>query len=94
MNAIFLTRNRNQRPLVLLPALSRTQRLRNPLAESRTKKPQPSRGASEQDKRQFQNSRDYMVRIDDMLACRSCRNASTYPVRSQWCLFSGTDFSL
>ena len=45
----------------------------------RTKKPQPPRGAGEQDKRQFQNSRDYMVRIDDMLACRSCRKRFDIP---------------
>src|SRR5258706_165676 len=31
------------------------------------------------DKRQFQNSRDYMVRIDDMLACRSCRKRFDIP---------------
>ena len=35
--------------------------------------------SSEQDKRQFQNSRDYMVRIDDMLACRSCRKRFDIP---------------
>ncbi len=45
----------------------------------RTKKPQPPRGAGEQDKRQFQNSRDYMVRIDDMLACRTCRKRFDIP---------------
>jgi uncharacterized protein YbaR (Trm112 family) len=45
----------------------------------RTKKPGLPRGASEQDKRQFQNSRDYMVRIDDMLACRSCRKRFDIP---------------
>ncbi len=45
----------------------------------RTKKPAPPRGANEQDKRQFQNSRDYMVRVDDMLACRSCRKRFDIP---------------
>jgi len=45
----------------------------------RTKKPAPPRGANEQDKRQFQNSRDYMVRIDDMLACRTCRKRFDIP---------------
>ena len=45
----------------------------------RTKKPGPPRGANEQDKRQFQNSRDYMVRVDDMLACRSCRKRFDIP---------------
>jgi uncharacterized protein YbaR (Trm112 family) len=45
----------------------------------RTKKAQVPRGAGEQDKRQFQNSRDYMVRIDDMLACRHCRKRFDIP---------------
>jgi hypothetical protein len=39
----------------------------------RTKKPQPPRGMNEQDRARFQKSRDYMVRIDDMLACRNAR---------------------
>jgi ribosomal protein S30 len=45
----------------------------------RTKKPQLPRGASQQDKARFQNSRDYMVRVDDMLACRSCRKRFDIP---------------
>lgn len=45
----------------------------------RTKKPQPPRGASQDDKARFQNSRDYMVRVDDMLACRSCRKRFDIP---------------
>jgi sarcosine oxidase delta subunit len=39
----------------------------------RTKRAQPPRGASEQDRARFQKSRDYLVRIDDMLACRNLR---------------------
>jgi hypothetical protein len=39
----------------------------------RTKKPQPPRGANEMDRARFQKSRDYLVRIDDMLACRNTR---------------------
>ena len=39
----------------------------------RTKKRQLPRGANEQDRRRFENSRDYMVRIDDQLACKNIR---------------------
>ncbi len=40
---------------------------------TRRKKSTPPRGASEQDRAQFAKSRDYMVRVDDMLACRNLR---------------------
>ena len=39
----------------------------------RTKKQAPPRGANEQDRMRYQKSRDYMVRIDDMLACKNVR---------------------
>ncbi len=39
----------------------------------RTKKPAPPRHANEQDRARFAKSRDYMVRVDDMLACRNIR---------------------
>ncbi len=39
----------------------------------RTKKQECPRGANEQDRARFQKSRDYMVRLDDMLACRNMR---------------------
>ena len=45
----------------------------------RTKKSVPPRGGNEQDRAQFQKSRDYMVRMDDMLACRSCRKRFDIP---------------
>ncbi len=45
----------------------------------RTKKPQLPRGASEQDRLNFQRARDYMVRIDDVLACRACRKRFDIP---------------
>jgi uncharacterized protein YbaR (Trm112 family) len=45
----------------------------------RTKKNAPPRGASEQDKARFAKSRDYMVRVDDMLACKSCRKRFDIP---------------
>ncbi len=45
----------------------------------RTKKQLPPRGAGEQDRMRFQKSRDYMVRVDDVLACRSCRKRFDIP---------------
>ena len=45
----------------------------------RTKKPAVPRGANEQDRARFAKSRDYMVRIDDMLACRICRKRFEIP---------------
>jgi hypothetical protein len=45
----------------------------------RTKKTAPPRGGNEQDRARFQKSRDYMVRVDDMLACRSCRKRFDIP---------------
>jgi uncharacterized protein YbaR (Trm112 family) len=45
----------------------------------RTKKPDVPRGANEQDRARFAKSRDYMVRIDDMLACRHCRKRFEIP---------------
>ncbi|MBV9957767.1 MAG: hypothetical protein JO360_05065 [Acidobacteria bacterium] len=40
---------------------------------TRRKKKELPRGANEQDRARFQKSRDYMVRIDDMLACKNMR---------------------
>jgi uncharacterized protein YbaR (Trm112 family) len=45
----------------------------------RTKKRDLPRGASEQDRARFRNSRDYMVRVDDMLMCKSCRKRFDIP---------------
>ena len=45
----------------------------------RTRKPQPPRGMNEMDKARFQKSRDYMVRIDDMLVCMRCRKRFEIP---------------
>jgi len=39
----------------------------------RTKKREPPRHANEQDRARFAKSRDYMVRVDDMLACKNIR---------------------
>jgi uncharacterized protein YbaR (Trm112 family) len=46
---------------------------------TRRKKSAPPRGANEQDRARFAKSRDYMVRIDDMLACKSCRRRFDIP---------------
>lgn len=46
---------------------------------TRRKKPQLPRGANEQDRARFEKSRDYMVRIDDMLACVRCRRRFDIP---------------
>ena len=47
----------------------------------RTKKKDPPRGMNEHDRARFQKSRDYMVRIDDTLACRNnrCRKRFEIP---------------
>jgi DNA-directed RNA polymerase subunit RPC12/RpoP len=45
----------------------------------RTKKSALPRGANEQDRARFAKSRDYMVRIDDMLACMRCRKRFDIP---------------
>jgi DNA-directed RNA polymerase subunit RPC12/RpoP len=45
----------------------------------RTKKDSLPRGANEQDRARFAKSRDYMVRIDDMLACLRCRRRFEIP---------------
>ncbi|HYG09385.1 MAG TPA: hypothetical protein VD835_05385 [Pyrinomonadaceae bacterium] len=45
----------------------------------RTKKKDLPRNASEQDRARFRNSRDYMVRIDDMLDCPRCRRRFDIP---------------
>ncbi len=39
----------------------------------RTKKKDLPRGANEQDRARFAKSRDYMVRVDDMLMCKNLR---------------------
>lgn len=45
----------------------------------RTKKAQPPRGMNEQQRAQFRNARDYMVRMDDMLVCGRCRKRFDIP---------------
>lgn len=45
----------------------------------RTKKNGLPRGANEQDRARFNNSRDYMVRVDDVLVCVRCRKRFDIP---------------
>ncbi|MBA3322746.1 MAG: hypothetical protein H0T45_15035 [Pyrinomonadaceae bacterium] len=47
----------------------------------RTKKKDLPRGANEQDRARFAKSRDYMVRIDDVLSCNNnrCRRRFDIP---------------
>ena len=45
----------------------------------RTKKRAVPRGASEQDRRNYDRARDHMVRVDDMLVCKSCRKRFDIP---------------
>lgn len=47
----------------------------------RTKKKQLPRGAGEQDRARFDKSRDYMVRVDDVLVCKNprCRRRFDIP---------------
>jgi len=46
---------------------------------TRRRKPAPPRGVNEIQRAQFAKSRDYMVRIDDMLACPRCRKRFDIP---------------
>jgi uncharacterized protein YbaR (Trm112 family) len=46
---------------------------------TRTKKNALPRGANEMDRARFAKSRDYMVRVDDMLACKNCRKRFDIP---------------
>ena len=46
----------------------------------RTRKQSLPRGANEMDRARFAKSRDYMVRIDDMVACPRCRKRFEIPM--------------
>ncbi len=39
----------------------------------RTKKNQLPGGANAEDRKKFENARSYMVRVDELVACRKCR---------------------
>jgi hypothetical protein len=49
---------------------------------TRIKKKQTPRGISEQDRARFEKSRDYMVRMDDMLACKNMRCRKRFEIPS------------
>ncbi len=49
---------------------------------TRRKKQTLPRGAGEQERAQFAKSRDYMVRIDDTLACRNPRCRKRFEIPS------------
>jgi len=48
----------------------------------RTKKRDLPRGANEQDRQRFRNSRDYLVRVDDMLMCKNVRCRKRFDIPS------------
>ncbi len=54
----------------------------------RTKKKDLPRGASEEDRKRFDNARSYMVRVDELVACRKCRKR--FELTGQSVVLSGT----
>ncbi|MBA3694155.1 MAG: hypothetical protein H0W77_12085, partial [Acidobacteria bacterium] len=48
----------------------------------RTKKKNSSRHLNEQERAQLQKSRDYMVRVDDMLMCKNIRCRKRFEIPS------------
>lgn len=48
----------------------------------RTKRKQPPRNMNQNDRAMFDKSRDYMVRVDDMLACRNMRCRKRFEIPS------------
>ena len=48
----------------------------------RTKKRNQPRGMNERDRAQFEKSRDYMVRIDDVLMCKNPRCRKRFDIPS------------
>ncbi len=48
----------------------------------RTKKKNTPRKFNEQDRAQFEKSRDYMVRVDDMLMCKNMRCRRRFEIPS------------
>jgi hypothetical protein len=48
----------------------------------RVKKKQEPRGLNEHDRARFRKSRDYMVRVDDMLMCRNMRCRKRFEIPS------------
>ena len=48
----------------------------------RVKRKQAPRNLNEQERAQFQKSRDYMVRVDDMLICKNIRCRKRFEIPS------------
>jgi hypothetical protein len=48
----------------------------------RTKRKNPPRQMNEQDRARFNNSRDYMVRVDDQLMCKNMRCRKRFEIPS------------
>jgi hypothetical protein len=48
----------------------------------RTKRKNPPRNMNEQDRARYQKSRDYMVRVDDMLMCKNMRCRKRFEIPS------------
>jgi len=49
----------------------------------RTKKAQAPGGANDQDRQQFAKARSYMVRVDNMVACRNIRCRKRFDLSGQ-----------
>jgi hypothetical protein len=49
----------------------------------RTKKKELPRGAGEEDRKQFANARSYMVRVDELVACRNLRCRKRFELTGQ-----------
>ncbi len=49
----------------------------------RTKKKELPRGASDEDRKRFANARSYMVRVDEMVACRNLRCHKRFELTGQ-----------
>ncbi|HLE37754.1 MAG TPA: hypothetical protein VI699_11495 [Candidatus Acidoferrales bacterium] len=54
----------------------------------RTKKNELPRGASEEDRKRFAAARSYMVRVDELVACRKCRKR--FELTGQSVVLTGT----
>ncbi|MGB7070094.1 MAG: hypothetical protein WBD22_11425 [Pyrinomonadaceae bacterium] len=48
----------------------------------RVKKKQVPRNLNERDRAQYQNSKDYMVRVDDVLSCKNLRCRKRFEIPS------------
>ncbi len=49
----------------------------------RTKKAELPRGAGEEDRKHFAHARSYMVRVDDMVACRNIKCRKRFDLTGQ-----------